>query len=134
MIEIHGDGQQIRTFTYVDDTVDGFVRALRDARRPRRDASTSAASTPTTILELAHAVHERARASPQPLRARFVPYDELPGNYQDVRYRIPDTTKARELLGFAAQVAARGGPRATRSRGTASGATSGGAARHEMRV
>ena len=34
-MEIHGDGQQTRTFTYVDDTVDGFVRALR---RPPREA------------------------------------------------------------------------------------------------
>ena len=32
---------------------------------------------------------------PQPLRARFVPYESLPGNYQDVRDRVPDTTKAR---------------------------------------
>ena len=41
---------------------------------------------------------------PQPLRARFVPYESLPGNYQDVRHRVPDTTKARALLGFQAQV------------------------------
>ena len=41
---------------------------------------------------------------PQPLRATFVRYESLPGNYQDVRHRIPDTTKARELLGFEAKV------------------------------
>ncbi len=28
----------------------------------------------------------------------------MPGNYQDVRHRVPDTTKARELLGFEAKV------------------------------
>jgi nucleoside-diphosphate-sugar epimerase len=28
----------------------------------------------------------------------------LPGNYQDVLKRIPDTTKAKRLLGFTAQV------------------------------
>ena len=42
--------------------------------------------------------------SQQPLRAEFIGYDEMPGNYQDVRHRIPDTTKARELLGFEAKV------------------------------
>ena len=41
---------------------------------------------------------------PQPLRATFIGYDEMPGNYQDVRHRIPDTTKAQELLGFEAKV------------------------------
>jgi UDP-glucose 4-epimerase len=46
---------------------------------------------------------------PQPLRARFVPYDQLPGRYQDVRVRIPDTTKAERVLGFRAQVPLREG-------------------------
>jgi nucleoside-diphosphate-sugar epimerase len=41
---------------------------------------------------------------PQPLRARFVPYESLPGRYQDVRHRVPDTTKAQSLLGFEARV------------------------------
>jgi UDP-glucose 4-epimerase len=39
-----------------------------------------------------------------PLRAVFLPYTSLPGKYQDVRKRIPDTTKARELLGFDARI------------------------------
>jgi UDP-glucose 4-epimerase len=39
-----------------------------------------------------------------PLRANFLPYEALPGKYQDVRHRIPDTTKARELLGLEAKV------------------------------
>ena len=34
LMDIHGDGRQVRTFTYVDDTVDGVVRALT-ATRPR---------------------------------------------------------------------------------------------------
>ena len=33
-MDIHGDGLQTRTFTYVEDTVDGIYRALR--RRSRR--------------------------------------------------------------------------------------------------
>ena len=41
-MEIHGDGQQTRTFTYVSDTVDGFVRTLRTPR-PAARSSTSAA-------------------------------------------------------------------------------------------
>ncbi len=41
---------------------------------------------------------------PLPLRAHFIPYADFPGNYQDVRHRVPDTTKAKELLGFEAKV------------------------------
>ena len=43
LMDIHGDGHQVRTFTYVSDTVDGFVRAIRDTRRLAERSSTSAA-------------------------------------------------------------------------------------------
>ena len=100
-VEIHGDGQQTRTFTYVTDTVDGFVRALE--RPESRGEVVNIGGTETlSILELAQTVQEHLEI-PLPLRATFIPYDEFPGNYQDVRHRVPDTTKARELLGFEAQ-------------------------------
>ena len=101
-IEIHGDGQQVRTFTYVSDTVDGFVRALRTPAA-RGEVINIGGAKPTKILELAELV-QSTLGLPQPLRARFVPYETLPGRYQDVRVRIPDTTKAQKLLGFRAHV------------------------------
>jgi UDP-glucose 4-epimerase len=106
-MEIHGDGQQVRTFTYISDTVDGVVRALRTPAA-RGEILNIGGSTPTTILELAAAVQETL-GLPQPLRARFVPYEQLPGKYQDVRYRVPDMTKARELIGLNASVSLREG-------------------------
>lgn len=106
-IEIHGDGQQIRTFTYVRDTVDGFVRALRTPAA-RGEVVNIGGSSPTTILDLARLVQETCEI-PQPLRARFVPYEQLPGRYQDVRTRIPDTSKALDLLGFEASIQLREG-------------------------
>jgi UDP-glucose 4-epimerase len=102
MIDIHGDGQQIRSFTYVDDTVDGFVSALRTPAA-RGEVINIGTTKPTTILELAGLV-QSTLGVPQPLRARFVSYEALPGRYQDVRRRIPDTTKAQQLLGFEAKV------------------------------
>lgn len=102
IMEIHGDGLQVRTFTYVTDTVDGFVRALR-TRAARGEVINVGGNEPTRILELAEEV-QRALDIPLPLNAKFVPYESLPGNYQDVRYRVPDGTKARDLLGFSASV------------------------------
>jgi UDP-glucose 4-epimerase len=101
-MEIHGDGQQVRTFTYITDTVDGIVRALR-APEARSEILNIGGTRPSTILELATLVQD-AVGLPMPLRASFLPYDQLPGKYQDVRLRIPDTTKARELTGFEAVV------------------------------
>jgi UDP-glucose 4-epimerase len=102
LVEIHGDGEQVRTFTYVEDTVDGFVRTLHTPEA-RGEVINIGASSPVTILELA-ALAQASLGIPLPLRARLVPYESLPGSYQDVRHRIPDTSKAERLLGFKAQV------------------------------
>jgi UDP-glucose 4-epimerase len=101
-IEIHGDGQQVRTFTYVEDTVDGFVRALQEPAA-RGEVINIGAEAPVTILELAGLIQQQLGIE-GPLRARFLPYEALPGRYQDVRHRIPDVRKAKALLGFEAQV------------------------------
>jgi nucleoside-diphosphate-sugar epimerase len=101
-MEIHGDGLQTRSFTYVSDTVDGFVRALRTPEA-RGEVVNIGGTECISILEVARRVQEQM-GIPQPLRATFLPYEALPGNYQDVRDRVPDITKAKELLGFEAQV------------------------------
>jgi UDP-glucose 4-epimerase len=101
-MEIHGDGQQVRTFTYIGDTVEGLARVLATPEA-RGEIVNIGGNRPTTIQELAGLV-QAAMGIPQPLRARFVPYEELPGKYQDVRMRVPDTRKAEKLLGFKASV------------------------------
>jgi UDP-glucose 4-epimerase len=102
VMEIHGDGTQIRTFTYIDDTVEGFYRTLVTPEA-RGEILNIGGEHPTRIIDLAEAV-QRALEIPMPLRAKIVPYDQLPGKYQDVLKRIPDTTKAKRILGFTAQV------------------------------
>lgn len=100
---IHGDGKQTRTFTHVDDTVEGFVRALHTPEA-RGEVINIGGTGTVTILELAERVQVALGLPKKPLRVQFVPYEELPGRYQDVRERIPDTTKAKALLGFEAKV------------------------------
>jgi UDP-glucose 4-epimerase len=48
----------------------------------------------------------RLSGSPKPLDLKFIPYDEISKGrkYEDVRRRIPDTTKAAQKLGFRAKV------------------------------
>jgi nucleoside-diphosphate-sugar epimerase len=102
MIELHGDGRQVRSFTYVSDTVEGFVRALE---RPETagEIINIGGEEPISIVKLAQQVQD-ALEIPGPLRAKLLPFERMPGKYQDVRVRIPDTEKARRLLGFEAQV------------------------------
>ena len=102
VMEIHGDGTQIRTFTYIDDTVDGIYRALATPEA-RGEVINIGGEHPTRIIDLAASV-QKALGIPLPLRAKIVPYSSLPGNYQDVLNRIPDTTKAKRILGFIASI------------------------------
>lgn len=98
-MEIHGDGQQTRTFTHVYDTAAGIVRAL-ERPQSRGEVINLGGTETVTILELASRIQVELGLPAEPLRANFVPYESLPGKYQDVRHRIPDTAKAERLLDF----------------------------------
>jgi nucleoside-diphosphate-sugar epimerase len=110
-MEIHGDGLQTRTFTYVTDTVEAFIRAL-ETPESRGEIVNVGATATVSMIELAERI-QTMLGVPLPLRATFVPYESLPGKYQDVRHRVPDITKAKALLGFEAQVGLDDGLRQT---------------------
>jgi UDP-glucose 4-epimerase len=106
-MEIHGDGLQTRSFTYISDLVDGITSAIEydgDAVAIFNLGNTEE----VTIVDLARLVNE-ACSAPGSLDIRFVPYANFGGNYEDVRRRIPDITRAREVLGFAPRVSLREG-------------------------
>jgi UDP-glucose 4-epimerase len=111
MMELHGDGRQVRTFTYVTDTVDGVVRAIA---RPEAagEIINIGGDEPISIIKLAEAV-QAALEIPGPLRATLLPLEQIAAKYQDVRVRIPDTEKAARLLGFRARVGLDDGLRET---------------------
>ena len=108
-MEIHGDGQQVRSFTYVSDTVDGFVRALATPEAVG-EVINIANEEPVQIIDLAQTV-QTAMGFDGPLRAKIVSYESMGGNYQDVKIRVPSIEKAQRILGFKAAGQARAGPR-----------------------
>ncbi len=105
VIPIHGDGQQTRSFTFVSDTVSGITSAIENEAANNQIINIGSTHE-ITILELAHTIH-RLADMPEPLRLEFIPYQQISSGreYEDVRRRVPDTTKAKQLLGFAAKVA-----------------------------
>ena len=99
-IELHGDGQQTRTFTFVEDTVDGFFRAIS---MPEAEGEilnvASDPATETTIEGLARLIWELIRPGEEP-KLNFIPYATFGGGYEDVMRRVPDIGKISKLLGF----------------------------------
>lgn len=100
-ITVHGDGQQTRCFTYVSDTVHGTLLAGRSDLALGQVLNIGG-SHEVSILELAARVRT-ILGSDSPIQ--FVPYESYyPKGFEDTRRRVPDVSRARDVLGFEASV------------------------------
>lgn len=109
-IELHGDGLQTRSFTYISDHVDGLVRVL-ESKAADNGVLNLGSTAEITIEGLARMVWRLVRGG-EPAKLKLVPYETF-GKYEDVRRRVPDISKARRLLGFEPKVALEEGLRRT---------------------
>jgi len=89
-LTIYGDGKQTRSFTFVEDEVDGFDRLLMsDEAYPVNIGNT----VETTMIELAELIN---RLTGNEAGVAFQP---LP-HKDDPKKRKPDITRARNILGW----------------------------------
>lgn len=95
-IEIHGDGNQIRAWCYVDDFVEGLMRCIIDPDAIGESFNIGNARAVVTIYGLAQAVVRVLESQSEIQFSRK--------NYVDVELRVPSVDKARRLLGFEAEV------------------------------
>jgi len=94
-ITIYGDGEQSRSFCFVDDLVDGLLRLMRTERSVTGPINLGN-PVEFTIKELADLVLELT-GSKSKLERKPLPVD-------DPKQRQPDITRAREQLGWAPTV------------------------------
>jgi UDP-glucuronate decarboxylase len=89
-ITIYGDGKQTRSFCYVDDLIEGFMRLFfsTDIHIPVNLGNPQ----PITMNELALEVIELVGSSSK------VSFESLPGD--DPKDREPDITRAKQLLNW----------------------------------
>jgi UDP-glucuronate decarboxylase len=99
-ITIYGEGQQTRSFCYVDDLVDGFIR-LMDSPAEVTGPINLGNPGEFTMIELAEEVLALTGSSSQ------LTYLPLPQD--DPRQRQPDITLARQTLGWEPKVPLREG-------------------------
>jgi UDP-glucuronate decarboxylase len=103
-ITIYGDGQQTRSFCYVDDLIDGLLR-LMDTPADFTGPVNLGNPGEYTMLELAETTLRLVGGSSR-LEFRPLPQD-------DPRQRQPDITLAREALGWQPKVPLEDGLRET---------------------
>ena len=101
-MEIHGDGMQTRSFTYIDDTVEGIIRAM-ESKKAVGEIFNIGNNREITILDLAKLVWRLVREDKKP-KLKFIPYSRFSEKYEDVMKRVPKIDKAREMLGFVPEI------------------------------
>jgi UDP-glucose 4-epimerase len=99
-LELHGTGQQTRSFTYVSDLVEGFVRAA-DVPAADGEMLNIGADREITIEGLARLVWGMIRDDAP--RLKQVPLATF-GKYEDVQRRIPDNRRATRILGHTPRI------------------------------
>ena len=100
-LTVHGDGEQTRCFTYVDDTVEGTVLAAT-VDGADGEVLNIARGDETSIRQLAETIRDMTES---PSEVICVPYEEeYDEAFEDTRRRVPSVEKAKSVLGFRARV------------------------------
>jgi UDP-glucose 4-epimerase len=96
-ITVYGTGDQTRCFCYVGDVV-GALLALMDHHDASGRAYNIGGQEEVSIEDLARRVIDVVGSDS---KIRYVPYDEAyEEGFEDMQRRVPDTTRARQLVGF----------------------------------
>jgi UDP-glucose 4-epimerase len=98
-VEIHGNGEQKRVFTYIDDLCDAIELLLNKTGIYNIAGNIE---DEITITELALLIHEIMNKE---TRIKYIPY---PANYEDTKRKVPDISKI-SALGYEPKVSIREG-------------------------
>jgi len=95
-VVIHNEGDQIRSWCYIDDIVDAIELCLERPEAVGESFNVGNPRSTVTIYHLARMIIEAAGSASQ---IEFVKWD-----FPDVEIRVPDVKKAEHRLGFRAKV------------------------------
>lgn len=99
-VEIHGDGQQSRTFTYIDDTISALMNLIIEEKS--NNEIFNIAGNPNEeikIIDLAKLIWKLINGKKIKPKIKMIPYSTF-GNYEDVSRRVPDISKIKEYFNF----------------------------------
>ena len=100
-ITIFGDGTQTRCFSHVSDIVDGSL-ALSEHPEAFGKVFNLGGNQEISIGDLARMVIGLAGSDSE---LEYIPYDAAyEEGFEDMTRRVPDTTRARELVGFESSI------------------------------
>jgi len=96
-ITVYGDGNQTRTFTYVGDVIEAFVKII-DCPKALGAVINIGGTEEVSIKELAKKVKELTNSNSE---IRHIPYEEVYSkDFEDMQRRVPSIEKINKLIGF----------------------------------
>ncbi|MBA2123559.1 nucleoside-diphosphate sugar epimerase [bacterium Unc6] len=96
-ITVYGDGEQIRTFTYVCDAIEATV-GLMNTEKAESEIFNIGSSEPVRIKELAEIVKEITKSNSEII---YIPYEKAyEKDFEDMRCRVPDITKIQRTIDY----------------------------------
>lgn len=95
-IEIHGDGDQIRSWCYIDDMMEGIMLCLTNKNAVGEIFNIGNPKGTVTISSLAEKIVSLCKT-----KSKII---YVPKNYVDVELRIPTIEKAEKVLGYKPKV------------------------------
>ncbi len=97
---VHGDGQQSRTFTYIEDAVRAIIDMV-DSDQCTGEIINLGGSEEIKILDLARKIISLTGSS---AGIELVPFEKVYGkDFDDMRRRVPCLEKIQRLLGYSPQ-------------------------------
>ena len=107
-LTIYGDGQQSRCFCDVSDAVRAII-GLAESSKAVGEVFNIGATEELSIVELAKRVLQitgvDVREDTLNALLKFVPYEEAyEAEFEDMRRRVPDTTKIKNAIGWEPQI------------------------------
>lgn len=95
-LKIHGDGNQIRAWCFIDDFIDGLLSCITNSRAVGEVFNIGNPRTVVTTYELAQIICRVLGSSSE--------IEFVPALSADVELRIPSVEKAKSILGFKATI------------------------------
>ncbi len=100
-ITVYGTGTQIRTFTYISDTVNALINLSKDDKCIG-EVFNIGSNESIAIKDLAFLVKDRTKSSSEVI---FIPYEEVFGKgFEDMQRRVPSISKIQNFISFAPKV------------------------------
>ncbi len=91
-VTLHGDGSQLRSWCYIDDFCDAMMGCIEKPAAAGQDFNIGNPVTAVTIYDLAERIIRLARSNSKLTRT--------PHTFSDIGVRAPNSSKAREILGY----------------------------------